>query len=368
MTQKGLLLSAYAADSHRRWSNELQKHIDEVEWTELILPPRFFSWRFRGNALTWAVNHAEVLNREYDFVLATSMCDIATLKGLVPTLHQVPIIVYFHENQFVYPIQHKVVQREVFHFCMLNIYTALAADSILFNSEYNYQSLLTGVSKLIRKMPDHAPKKTYDLIKNKSRVLPVPLEDKLFTSAKSQNQKLSILWNHRWEYDKAPERFFAALFILKELNVDFDLHVVGQQFSKSPAIFALAEEQLQDHIKTWGYQESKEAYYKCIEQSNVVVSTALHEFQGVALLEAVAGKCFPLAPNRLVYPHILPQECLYHSYPDDRSKEAKALSDKLLLLSKYIPQKGPNIESYKWSNLVTEYRKTIAQAIATKSL
>ena len=87
---KILLLSAYDAASHRVWREGLVRHIDEHEWTVLTLPPRFFAWRARGNALTWAFQEREVLDRKYDLLFVTSMTDLAELKGIVPSLSAIP--------------------------------------------------------------------------------------------------------------------------------------------------------------------------------------------------------------------------------------------------------------------------------------
>ena len=101
---KILLLSAYDADSHRYWRKHLVENFPEHQWTVLSLPGRYFSWRIRGNSLSWAFGEqSEKLKRQYDLVIATSMTDLFSLRGFIPSLGNIPTLVYFHENQFDYP-------------------------------------------------------------------------------------------------------------------------------------------------------------------------------------------------------------------------------------------------------------------------
>ena len=142
-----LLLSAYDAASHRRWREALVAQFSEHDWQVLTLPARHFRWRIRGNSLTWAMSDRGVLEQDYDLLVATSMVDLATLKGLVPKLAEVPSIAYFHENQFAYPASGR--QFDSVDPQMVTLYTALAADRLAFNSEYNRETFLRGVERLL---------------------------------------------------------------------------------------------------------------------------------------------------------------------------------------------------------------------------
>jgi len=51
----------------------------------------------------------------------------------------------------------------------------------------------------------------------------------------------------------------------------------------------------------------------------VVLSTARHDFQGLAIQEACFAGCTPLAPNRLVYPEYLPENLLYQRHESDEA-------------------------------------------------
>ena len=82
-------------------------------------------------------------------------------------------------------------------------------------------------------------------------------------------------------------------------------------FSYKKEIFEIAKEKLKPKIENWGYMQSKHDYFKALSQCDLVVSTSLHEFYGVALIEACLFGVYPLLPNRLVYPELYPKLCLY---------------------------------------------------------
>ena len=152
---KVLLLSAYDAHSHRRWRRGLVAAFPDWDWTVLALPPRHFSWRVRGNSLSWAFGERHTLEQPYDVIVATSMTDLSALKGLVPSLAGIPTLVYCHENQFAYPEPPERVPRNAPK--ITTLYAMLAADRVLFNSEYNRTTLLDGAGALLAQMPDAVP-------------------------------------------------------------------------------------------------------------------------------------------------------------------------------------------------------------------
>jgi glycosyltransferase involved in cell wall biosynthesis len=325
-----LLLSAYDAHSHRRWREGFVAAFPAWEWTLLTLPPRNFAWRIRGNSLSWAFGERALLERRYDLLVTTSMTDLSTLRGLVPALVRLPTLVYCHENQFAYPaVRQQPVRVESM---MVNLYTLLAADQVLFNSGWNRDSCLDGIQGLLAKMPDAVPPGVVAHIAAKSRVLPVPLEADWFTAEAGTvcNQPLTIVWNHRWEYDKGPERLFAALGQLHQAGMDFRVHVIGQQFRRQPAEFAAMQTRFGGYIGSWGMVQEMADYRRLLQQSDIVLSTALHEFQGLAVQEAVASGCIPLVPDRLSYPEFFTAPYRYPSYLDDPEREGAAIADRLL--------------------------------------
>ncbi|WP_461536188.1 tRNA-queuosine alpha-mannosyltransferase domain-containing protein [Spongorhabdus nitratireducens] len=358
---KILLLSAYDAMSHRYWREGLVANLGHHDWTVLSLPPRHFNWRIRGSSLSWAFGERQLLGQSYDRVLATSMTDLSALRGMVPKLASVPSIVYFHENQFAYPSSSS--QQTTLEPQIVNLYSALSADRVLFNSDYNRTTFINGVSQLLKKLPDYVPDNVPELLQERSQVVPVPLSDSLFvehTEDDSKGSPLQIIWNHRWEYDKAPETLFMALSHLRRANVPFKVHVLGQQFRRMPEVFVKARSELESFIGSWGHIADDTEYRKILAAGDIVLSTAIHDFQGIAVLEAVAAGCQPLVPDRLAYRELFPHRFRYESCPEQPEKEAQILAGRLQVLAEAKSQGSfkrdvPDLNRLRWSYLGQSY-------------
>ncbi|WP_285764231.1 tRNA-queuosine alpha-mannosyltransferase domain-containing protein [Biformimicrobium ophioploci] len=370
-----LLLSAYDAASHKRWREALVAHLSDWEFTCLALPPRYFSWRVRGNSLSWAFGpERALLEQPWDLLLATSMVDLSGLRGLVPALARVPAAVYFHENQFAYPEsgrEYGSVEPK-----LLNIYNALAADLVLFNSRYNRDTLLHGAQALLGKLPDAVPPGLNETIAANSSILPVPLEDTHFErSVKAARGRMpEVVWNHRWEFDKGPDVLLEALRGCVARGTRFRLHLVGEQFRRQPQAFAEIEALLRVPgcpvvAGEWGFMPSREAYHALLDRCDAVLSTARHDFQGLALLEAAARGCLPLAPADLAYPEWFGKAYLadWGFVPTPGRKgvqeEGRALAGRLQqLVSRWhndsLPE-PPDVSDLSWQKLGHCYRQVL---------
>ena len=144
-------------------------------------------------------------------------------------------------------------------------------------------SFLDGLTKIIKLFPDYRPKELRSLIEPKCEVLHYPIRFPEIRT-RERDSVLHIVWPHRWEFDKNPELFVDVLFRLVADGGQFLVSFLGETFSDVPDVFARAKEVIGDRILHWGHLETKEEYYEVLSSGHVVVSTALHEFFGVATL------------------------------------------------------------------------------------
>lgn len=347
-----LVLSGYDAASHRYWVAGLQQMLPNSEFTVLSLPARYFSWRVRGSSLSFATLYREQLEGDYDLLVATSMVDLASLRGMVPKLASLPNLMYVHENQFAYPDNRGPGQ--LVDIQLTQIYGLMTADRICFNSAYNRESYRAGAKALFRRLPDHAKPSQIDEVLSKSTVLPVALLRECHeVRANPSDNKLQLVWNHRWEYDKAPERLLLLIEELIRRKQAFTMHVVGQRFRSSPKVFDDIRRRLVDvdALGVWGFVEREQDYLQLLSQCDYVISTALHDFQGVAVLEAVAMGCYPIVPDRLAYPEWFGTLCHKQSL-EDAEGEARYAVEAILATKQSVP----NISSLHYAQLAEQYR------------
>ena len=71
--------------------------------------------------------------------------------------------------------------------------------------------------------------------------------------------------------------------VLMDAGYRFQVSVLGESFSQVPPVFHEACTRLGSHVVNWGHQETKQKYYEILRSSHIAVSTAKHEFYGVAM-------------------------------------------------------------------------------------
>lgn len=352
---KILTLEPYYGGSHRAFIDGWIKR-SKHQFTLLTLPANKWKWRMRHAAIEFA---SQLKQRDdlasYDILFASDMLNLAELKGLMPAdLAGAKSVIYFHENQLTYPDQY--AGEKDLHFGFTNIVSALAADEVWFNSDFHRDSFISAATQLAGRMPDFQPVKAIESVREKTIVLYPGVEMSIRTNTRTENP-LRILWVARWERDKNPDDFFAALRILKECGIPFRLSVLGEQFDHVPDVFNRARIEFAENIDHWGYVESRLKYESILSQSDVVVSTAVHEFFGIAVVEAMMAGNVPLLPDRLSYPELVNgrQDLLYDG-------TVEGLVDRLIRLSifleklstgQYLPQGVElDLSRFKWSTAV----------------
>ena len=354
-----LFLESFYGGSHREFADGLVQHSHHrIELR--TLPARFWRWRMRGAALHFA--RAVARPREFDLLLVTDLMNVADLKA-VWGAECPPIVLYVHENQLSYPTPEG--EQKDFQFAFTDIASALAADVMVFNSRYHRDAYFAALPEVLRRMPEYEPEWIPDALAAKARVLypGCRLAERGAAGSGADAEVRAagagpplVIWNHRWEFDKQPAAFFAALREVQRAGVAFRVALLGENAQYVPKEFMAAREWLGERVVQYGYLPSRDAYLEWLERGSVVVSTAIQENFGISVVEAVAAGCHALLPNRLAYPEVIPPgyhaACLY----DDGEDLARRLIA-LLANPPVSPPPGLSaaMQRYSWNRLVADY-------------
>lgn len=353
-----LLCEPYYGGSHRRWADEYQRfsrHSIDI----LSLPAQFWKWRMQGGAITMArlvMQQASIP----DALLVSDMMNTATFRALLgDDYRRVPIALYFHESQLSYPQNSR--QAHGWRYAFINAISALAADAVWFNSQYHLDAFFVQLPNMLKHFADNNELQVVDVLRQRSAVLPLGLDlrqmDALKPNAAPASGAPVLLWNHRWEEEKNPQRFVETLHWLKSDGVPFRVAFAGEKPGQSATVFDEALTSFAAETIQFGHVADFQQYVALLWQSDIVVSTAFQDFFGSAVAEAIYTGCIPALPDRLNYPYLLPEAAreslLYH---DKGSALAHLL--KRMLNGEIQPDRTAlrqHIAQFDWSLIAPQY-------------
>ncbi len=298
------LVEPYYGGSHRAWADGYAA-TSRHDISLVTHPARFWKWRMHGAFLTLAEELATVVDRDGmpDVMLASSMMDVAAFAGAVRrVVPGVPIVVYFHESQFTYPLSPR--DRVDFTYRMKNWSSAAVADLVIFNSEYHREVFADEAQRFLGVFPEYRHTHFLDEVLDASVVLPVGVDLDPFSvprNATPEDGPPLVVWNQRWEHDKGPSTLLEIVRRLIESGVAFEMAMCGEVFVSVPPQFAEIVDALGDRLVHEGWA-SRDRYVEILLDASVVLSTADQEFFGVGVVEAIAAGAHPVLPDRLVYP------------------------------------------------------------------
>ncbi|MEM6396563.1 MAG: DUF3524 domain-containing protein [Bacteroidota bacterium] len=354
------LLNPHHSGSHSAWANGLASHMqDEIQL--FTLPGRHWKWRMHGAATYFA----ELLNERPvpQLILTTDMLDLASFRGLYQ--HRVPTLLYMHENQLTYPWSDSDADPALGrdrHYAWINISSALAADSIAFNSEYHRSAFLLAIPNYLKQLPDYTPKNVPSRIESKSHIvsvgldLPSLLSQIPATDPSKASKPPVLLWNHRWEYDKGPDDFLQLCRILSNRQFDFQLIILGESGRAHPRAFDDLEKEFRDRIIHFGYAKDRDEYWSLLQRATIQPVTSRQDFFGISIVEAQWAGVMPLLPNRLVFRERAAGLPLLY---DDLEEFVQLVIDPPKISRSTLQQIASR---YNWPNVIDSYRKWFAKS------
>ncbi|NTW00047.1 MAG: DUF3524 domain-containing protein, partial [Oscillochloris sp.] len=320
-------------------------------------------WRMRGGAVRLARCARESMLKP-DLIVASDMLDLATFRALTADRFAgVPAAVYFHENQLTYPLPPG--RKRDLSFAWINYTSALVADAVIFNSNFHRATFLGALPEMLSRYHDYQELQTTREIAAKAYVLPPGIDlARLAGPHEDDGGPPVILWNSRWEYDKQPEVFFTILEALEQRGADFRLIVAGEHIDPQAPAFAAARTRWATRTLHWGYATSQAAYARLLRRSDIVVSTAIQEFFGIGVVEAMACGCAPVLPRRLNYPDLIPAYLHAEQLYDDQ----RSMLDRLMsMLNKASTDRSTwqlLAMPYGWPAIAPRYDEVLARFVS----
>ena len=297
---------------HRSWTDRSRHQIETIG-----LAPRHWQWRMEASG--WECARIVRDTAPPHLIACSDYIDLPRLLGFLPAAwRRVPTLCYFHENQWCYPrgsdardhVEEEEEQGSAARdasYGFSNALSAIRADVIVFNSEHHRTSFANAGKEQFRRLPKPNPVNEFEVAIARSHVIP-PMPElaniEIGLGARRE-APLRVAFPHRLESDKRPVAFARAVARCLEAGSQIEVILTGGRPASLRREIRDALGSIAPVIENAMYIESRTDYLDALRDADVVVSTAAHEFFGVAFAEAMAAGCAPLAPTRENYPALL---------------------------------------------------------------
>lgn len=324
-----------------------------------------------GGAVTLAQRFLEN-GKAYDLILASDMLDLTTFLALTrEKTANTKTALYFHENQLAYPWSPKDSDTQSgkdLHYSFINYASALAANNLYFNSNYNKTSFLSSLSTFLERYPDHQNTISIKQLEQKANTLHLGMDlnafDEYKPESKHSNDSPLILWNHRWEYDKNPIGFLRIIYALAEHGLSFQLALLGESFKDEPPYFKEAKRRLGDRIVHYGRAESFADYAQWLWKADISLVTSNQDFFGGSVVEAAYCDCHLALPNRLAYPEHFDDSSIFYSSEEEATQTMTRLIESGAW--RKPASLAESVKHYDWKHCISDYDQAFSDQSATE--
>jgi glycosyltransferase involved in cell wall biosynthesis len=323
-----LVVEPWLGGSHRAFWNawaERSEHSLEI----VGLSPHHWKWRMRVGA--WELARKVRKTPPPELLVVSDYLALPSFYGFLPEeWSRVPSLLYFHENQLTYPGSREVLDPDRdLQFGFTNILSCTRAAGVAFNSRFHRSDFENAARELLTILPRPNPRVELEAALRSARVIPpgVEMEELPLGPGAEGKAPLRVLFNHRWEHDKDPIGFLRAIAEARRRGARLELVLLGETFEKLPEGTAAALESIEEVILQRGFLPSRAEYVAQLGSCDLVVSTALHEFFGISVIEAMSAGATPLLPNRLSYPELVGEELSEEVLYEDEEQLVRRLVD-----------------------------------------
>lgn len=356
-----LAIETYPHGSHGRVLALLQRHstfrIDDIQAARE-------HWRWLAMAAHFDI--IEHIRQSHmprpDIIFLSGPINVAALVAMLPSSWStIPRVIYFHESQWTYPAE----EYDARPYLLAHLNAIQLCDEAWFNSHFHLDTFWqAAMSPAVDNRIRSLVKRVEARLRARCAVVYPPVSmDVIDHVPGAINARPRILWNARWEIDKRPDRFVKLLDLLVDEMDGVETLVLGTSGRDVAQIAA----QLGRHAATAilpGHLARRAEYEALLSTANISVSTADHEFFGIAAIEAVMAGAIPVLPANLAYPETLPSA--YYYRPGDIEDLVRVVTHLLQHppsgvsvqsdASRFLPQRTVPEFDARWQRLIESSR------------